>query len=103
MSVYKPIAALMAVACAAACSASARADDDAAALRAELQSLKSDYDARVAALESRIDATGSRVGCGRTATRSGGGHDCTCRGQQRFGLQSRDLARARRQLRRHLA
>ena len=54
MSVYKPIAALMAVAC-AVLSASARADDDAAALRAELQSLKSDYDARVAALESRIE------------------------------------------------
>jgi hypothetical protein len=50
---YKPIAALMAVAC-AVLSAGARADDDAAALRAELQSLKSDYDARVAALESRI-------------------------------------------------
>ena len=53
MSVYKPIAALMAVAC-AVLSTSARADDDTAALRAELQSLKSDYDARVAALESRI-------------------------------------------------
>ena len=53
MSVYKPIAAFMAVAC-AVLSPSAQADDDAAALRAELQSLKSDYDARVAALESRI-------------------------------------------------
>ncbi len=53
MSVYKPIAALTAVAC-AVLAPSAQADDDAAALRAELQSLKSDYDARVAALESRI-------------------------------------------------
>jgi len=55
MSTLKPIAALMAVACAALAPA-ARADDDAAALRAELQSLKSDYDARVAALEARIAA-----------------------------------------------
>ena len=50
---YKPIAALMAVAC-AVLPANARADDDAAALRAELEGLKSDYDARVAALEFRI-------------------------------------------------
>ena len=50
---YKPIAALMAVAC-AVLPANARADDDAAALRAELEGLKSDYDARVAALELRI-------------------------------------------------
>ena len=55
MSGYKPIAALMAVAC-AALAQPARADDDAAALRAELDSLKSDYDARVAALEARIAA-----------------------------------------------
>ena len=54
MSVHKPIAAFVAVAC-AMLAPSARADDDAAALRAELQSLKSDYDARVAALESRIE------------------------------------------------
>ena len=50
-----PIAALMAVAC-ASLAQPARADDDAAALRAELDSLKSDYDARVAALEARIAA-----------------------------------------------
>ena len=80
MSVYKPIAALMAVAC-AVLSASARADDDAAALRAELQSLKSDYDARVAALESRIEQLEVDFGCGRTRTRAGGGHDCTFGGQ----------------------
>lgn len=55
MSAIKPIAALMAVACAALAPV-ARADDDAAALRAELQSLKSDYDARVASLEARIAA-----------------------------------------------
>jgi len=53
MSAYMPIAALMAVAC-AVLAPNAQADDDAAALRAELQSLKSDYDARVASLESRI-------------------------------------------------
>ena len=53
MSAYKPIAALAAVACAVLAPA-ARADDDAAALRAELQSLKSDYETRVAALEARI-------------------------------------------------
>jgi hypothetical protein len=52
---YKPIAALLAVAC-AALAQPARADDDAAALRAELDTLKSDYDARVAALEARIAA-----------------------------------------------
>jgi hypothetical protein len=55
MSAIKPIAALMAVACAALAPA-AWADDDAAALRAELESLKSDYDARVALLEARIAA-----------------------------------------------
>ena len=56
MSYYKPIAAFVAVV-AVACAVlapRAKADDDAAALRAELQSLKSDYDSRVAALESRI-------------------------------------------------
>jgi hypothetical protein len=52
---YKPIAALMAVAC-AVLAQPARANDDPAALRAELDSLKSDYDARVAALEARIAA-----------------------------------------------
>ena len=55
MSGYKSLAALIAVAF-SALAQPARADDDAAALRAELQSLKSDYDARVAALEARIDA-----------------------------------------------
>ncbi|MBM4220236.1 MAG: hypothetical protein FJ171_11575 [Gammaproteobacteria bacterium] len=55
MSAIKPIAALMAVAC-AALAPTARADDDAAALRAELESLKSDYEARVASLEARLAA-----------------------------------------------
>lgn len=55
MSGYKPIAAFMAVAC-AVLAQPARAEDDAAALRAELESLKSDYDTRVAALEARIAA-----------------------------------------------
>ena len=50
---FKPIAALMAVGC-VALPAIAHAEDDVAALRAELQTLKADYDARVAALESRI-------------------------------------------------
>ena len=50
---FKPIAALMAVGIAVA-PATVRADDDVASLRAELESLKSDYDAKVAALESRI-------------------------------------------------
>ncbi len=50
---FKPIVALMAV-CSAVAPAIVRADDDVAALRAELQSLRADYDARVAALESRI-------------------------------------------------
>jgi hypothetical protein len=53
MSGYKPMVALMAVAC-ATLAPRAEAQDDAAALRAELQSLKSDYESRVAALESRI-------------------------------------------------
>src|SRR5687768_16176444 len=52
---FKSIAALVAVAFTMLVQ-SARADYDAAALRAELDSLKSDYDARVAALEARIDA-----------------------------------------------
>ncbi len=55
MSAIKPLAALMAIACAAPAPA-ARADDDSAVLRAELESLKSDYDARVASLEARIAA-----------------------------------------------
>jgi hypothetical protein len=50
---FKPIAALMA-ACSVAAPTIVHADDDVAALRAELQSLKADYDARVVALESRI-------------------------------------------------
>jgi hypothetical protein len=50
---FRPIAALMAVGIAATPTI-VHADDDVATLRAELQSLKSDYDARVAALESRI-------------------------------------------------
>ena len=53
MPVQKPLAALVAAACAALAPA-AHADDEAVALRAELESLKSDYDARVAALEARI-------------------------------------------------
>ncbi len=53
MPFQKPLAALVAAACAALAPA-AHADDDAAALRRELDSLKSDYEARVAALESRI-------------------------------------------------
>jgi len=50
---FKPIAALMAVGFAVA-PAIVHADDDVAALRAELQALKADYGARVEALESRI-------------------------------------------------
>lgn len=53
MPVQKPLAALVAAACAALAPV-AHADDDAAALRNELESLKSDYETRVAALESRI-------------------------------------------------
>src|SRR5262245_63563541 len=53
MSAYKPIAAFVAAACIAH-AGGARADDDAAVLRAELQSLKSDYETRIAALEARI-------------------------------------------------
>jgi hypothetical protein len=53
MPAQKPLAALVAAACAALAPA-AHADDDAAALRAELQSLKTDYETRIAALESRI-------------------------------------------------
>ena len=52
---FKSFAALVAVAF-TVLAQPARADDDAAALRAELDSLKSDYDARVAALEARIEA-----------------------------------------------
>jgi hypothetical protein len=53
MSAPKPFAALVAVAC-AALAPGAQADEDAAALRAELQSLKSDYESRIAALETRL-------------------------------------------------
>jgi hypothetical protein len=53
MSAYKPMAAVAAAACVVLAPA-AHAEGDAAALRAELQSLKSDYDTRVAALEARI-------------------------------------------------
>ena len=55
MSAIKPIAALLAIACAALAPA-ARAGDDAAALRAELASMKSEYEARIASLEARIAA-----------------------------------------------
>ncbi len=50
---FKPIVALMAVGFAVAPTI-VHADDDVATLRTELQSLKADYDARVAALETRI-------------------------------------------------
>lgn len=53
MPVQKPLAALVAATC-AALAPLAHADDDAAALRLELENLKSDYEARVTALESRI-------------------------------------------------
>ena len=53
MSACKPLAAFAAVASVVFAPA-ILAEDDAAALRAELQSLKSEYDARVAALEARI-------------------------------------------------
>jgi hypothetical protein len=51
MMVFRPVAALMALATLPAMASGA---DDVAALRAELQALKSDYDARVDALEARI-------------------------------------------------
>lgn len=51
---FKPVAALLAVGCALA-PAIAQADDETAALRAELEALKADYGAKVAALESRIE------------------------------------------------
>jgi hypothetical protein len=53
MSAQKPMAAFVAAACAVFVPET-QAADDAAALRAELQSLKSEYDSRVAALEARI-------------------------------------------------
>src|SRR5262245_49903917 len=52
MSGFKTLAASLALAC--VLSPDARAADDAAALRAELQQLKNDYGARIVALESRI-------------------------------------------------
>src|SRR5688500_15772357 len=52
MSAHQPIAALVAVAC-VVFAQGARAHD-AAALRAELDNLKSDYETRIAALEGRI-------------------------------------------------
>src|SRR3982750_1833603 len=51
MSFLKPVAALLAL---AALPAVAPAADDVALLRTELQAMKSDYDARVNALEARI-------------------------------------------------
>lgn len=53
MTRYQPFAALVALAC-GTCPAFAAAPDDAAALRAELQVLKNDYDARISSLEARI-------------------------------------------------
>ncbi|HEU4517539.1 MAG TPA: hypothetical protein VFR77_09575 [Steroidobacteraceae bacterium] len=53
MTGYKPMVACIAVGC-AMLAPDARAQDDAAALRAELQSLKSDYESRVASLEARL-------------------------------------------------
>ncbi len=51
MSMFKPVAALLAL---VTLPAMASAADDVAALRAELQAMKSDYDARVQKLEARI-------------------------------------------------
>jgi hypothetical protein len=75
MHCFKPIAALMAAGFAIA-PAIVHADDSVAALRAELQTLKADYDARVAALESRLGSSkprrrgrgnGTGAGCKRPA------------------------------------
>lgn len=54
MTRFKPVAALMAIACAALPSI-AEAADDVAELRAELQALKSEYASRVGLLEARIE------------------------------------------------
>ena len=51
MKIFRPVAALLAL---ATLPAMASAADDVAALRAELQALKSEYSARVDALEARI-------------------------------------------------
>jgi hypothetical protein len=53
MTSFKPIAALLALAC-ASWPAFAETADDIATLRAELQALKTDYEARIAALEARL-------------------------------------------------
>ena len=95
--VYKPIAALMALGLCRALR-SARADDDVAALRAELQNLKYDYEARVAALEARIEQLESAAGRGgaRSPRRSRLRETAPRRSIPRFGGP-------RRQLRRHFA
>ena len=51
MKIFRPVAALLAL---ATLPAMASAADDVAALRAELQAMKSDYSTRVDALEARI-------------------------------------------------
>jgi hypothetical protein len=67
MSIVKPVAALLAL---LTLPAMASATDDVAALRAELQALKSDYDARVGKLETRIqqlEATNAAMADAATA------------------------------------
>ena len=95
---YKSFAALVAVAF-AVLAQPARADDDAAALRAELDSLKSDY--RRPRRGARGAHRRARIRCRARAT--GGSRPGRVRGEQRFGVQSGDLAGARGQLRRHVA
>src|SRR5512134_1079220 len=58
MTSLKYVAASLTLAC-ALLPAVARADDDVAALRAELEALKSDYASRLAALEARIEELGT--------------------------------------------
>ncbi|MGH8311288.1 MAG: hypothetical protein ACRETX_16025, partial [Steroidobacteraceae bacterium] len=53
MTSFKPVAALMALAC-IGLPAVGEAADDATALRAELEALQADYAKRIAALEGRI-------------------------------------------------
>ncbi|HEX9706426.1 MAG TPA: hypothetical protein VGA24_02210, partial [Steroidobacteraceae bacterium] len=59
MTSFKHAAASMTLACALSLPAIGEAADDVAALRAELEALKSDYAERVGALEARIEELSS--------------------------------------------
>ena len=106
MRIFRPVAALLALATLPAMAAAA---DDVAALRAELQAMKSDYSTRVDALEARIQQLETverrAADAAMMAATAAPPEPAPSRaGRQRcVGIQSGDVADSRRHVHQHLA